>query len=118
MLGVRSKPAYASAMSLKLALTTLSMVVLCGCAGFLQTLNRHGLDVANAVLSCVPAAAQPSASSAAACFDSALGILSPDTSEAHGEQVLTCASAIRTAQETGDPDDESRASELVGQLSN
>ncbi|MCK9513053.1 MAG: hypothetical protein M0R28_17755 [Pigmentiphaga sp.] len=111
--------------------TVLSVLALClamvltGCAGVLGFLDAHGRSIADAVLNCVPAFANPSPSQAAACFDSSVqavgSAINAEPAE-KGATVIECAHALREVEQLereGKPADQARARarQLVDQLS-
>lgn len=86
----------------------VAVLLLTGCATALPWLGQHGAATGQAILECA-ATAEP-----ATCLKKAADVL--DT--VSDTDVVECADAIKKAEETHDPDDEARASEMVQALEN
>lgn len=109
----------------KLVACLALLTIATGCAGFLQFLDRSGRDIAEAVLECVPAIADPSPEQAAACFGSSVDAVDSALESApvqQGATVIECAHALREVdqleREGQDATEaKARAQALVEQLS-
>lgn len=103
-------------MHARFVLLTSLLISLSACASF-PWLNKHGRDLADTVLACVPEASKPTPEDAARCLDAARERLESSSAAepTDGETVLRCAEELRRGEQ-GDAYAQTVARRLLGEL--